>query len=276
VNREDNVIADIDALITEQLNAGPHDDYHENYYPDCPQCGDDWHGAPCLHCGCVRSEGEVPKPVYVDQIQAVRRHSCDDMDFESNRLSGTAIDPHAPWVLIVDDQDDPALESRAYTIADLEAMRWGRHRSSVRNDFPRRFSDPVHSPRIRFWARQAENALYMVEGTAQILRIDWDRNGVRVAVRLDEPRQALVTDTTGPDQPTGTLVDGMISMEGATLEGFEPVGYLAPQDLEVETVSEHAWDGDRVRVLQERCEVTMRIRPDFTDPLVHRLLGQLQ
>ena len=72
------------------------------------------------------------------------------------------------------------------------------------------------------------------------------------------------------------LVDGMISMEGATLEGFEPVGYLAPQDLEVETVSEHAWDGDRVRVLQERCEVTMRIRPDFTDPLVHRLLGQLQ
>ena len=74
VHPENSVIADIDALIDEQLKAGPHDDYNADYYPKCSLCHHDWHGIACNFgcCSCTSSKGEVAATRYVDQIESIR------------------------------------------------------------------------------------------------------------------------------------------------------------------------------------------------------------
>lgn len=58
-NPEDEVIADIDALIDEQLQIGPVDDYNVDRYDRCHRCGDTWHGLK-NYLGCPGSDVEGP------------------------------------------------------------------------------------------------------------------------------------------------------------------------------------------------------------------------
>ena len=273
-NPEDDTIAAIDALIDEQLEAGWHDDYDVNQYPDCNLCPHDWHGIPCLFCACPTSTGEVSKAPYVDMIESAR-HSCDDMAFD--------IDPEAPLWRPDEDQGGSALvfdheprrdinfdivPSRGYTERDIEAMRraWHRtnpYRSQVRPD---RCIIAGDQPQLtlRFWARNPDDGtLHMVQGTAEGWQVNWTRDGVTMVVQLDDVL-ARATDADDEEhQPAGVLVNGMISVERAIAEGFETVGCMAPEDLEVETVR----DDDRIWGIQEYCEVTMRAEGS--------LLGQL-
>jgi hypothetical protein len=123
VNPEDKVVDAIDALIDEQLAAGPHDDYNANYYPECDRCRHDWHGVECIYCGC---DGDGPKygPAQWPRVPYT----------DQSRLG---IEPGAPWVRPRRDINwrvaigpcpqtltDPIT---GYTIADLEAMRDGFH-----------------------------------------------------------------------------------------------------------------------------------------------------
>lgn len=48
VNPEEPVIDAIDALVRDQLRAGPNDDC----YDKCEWCGHDWHGLQCADCSC--------------------------------------------------------------------------------------------------------------------------------------------------------------------------------------------------------------------------------
>lgn len=266
--REKQVIADIEALeaewaaadeaIAAGLRRGPVDDYSMNYYPKCPRCHCDWHGIACKFCSCAASDGEVmvsgpadDPMVYTDQIQGVQTS--------------------APWVVY---HDRPSAQS-GYTISDLEAMRG----SWVLPDYPQRYVMGVGQspPRVRFWAQNPDGLLHMIEGTATVMSIDWNRNGVQVSIRMD-PVSELVTDASGEVSPAGTLQAGMVSMEGATPEGFEPVGYLHPEDIDIRTDEEyvHAWGGETVRTTREtHIDAVIRINDEVLDPVMRRLGQEL-
>jgi hypothetical protein len=53
---EKELIDDIDRLVNEQIRPGPVDDYSTNRYPECGQCGHDWHGLDCGDCGCLNTD----------------------------------------------------------------------------------------------------------------------------------------------------------------------------------------------------------------------------
>ena len=115
MNPEDMVIADIDALISEQLDRGPVDNYDVNRYPDCNLCPHDWHGQPCanFYCHCERSTGEVPAPTTFDPKWRTREGS-----FHIEHVDGTVCIDTVESVRYTDDRD-----GRGYTLADIEAMR---------------------------------------------------------------------------------------------------------------------------------------------------------
>lgn len=48
-NPEDRVIAAIDELVDWELTL-PQDDYERDFAPDCPVCGDEWHGLANGYC----------------------------------------------------------------------------------------------------------------------------------------------------------------------------------------------------------------------------------
>ena len=293
---EDRVIAGIDALIDAQLRAGPHDDYRQNYYPNCPQCGCDWHGIACKDCGCPSSEGEVAKTVYVNQIERARLSRGAEgsrVVFDEQLGCYTPAEPSAPWVIY----HPPERERRdinfsiatpcGYTLSDIEAMR---QRSWVLPDYPQRYilgDEPYapgrsyRPPQIRFWARNLEtNQMCMVEGTAQVLRINWNRNGASVALRLDPVRRLDIDDEDPQPEaaPAGTVPEGMIAMEGGTPDGFVPIGTLRPEDLDIEYNADavYGWGGDTVRCVQERYEATIRVDAGVADPLMRQLGAENQ
>ena len=150
-----------------------------------------------------------------------------------------------------------------YTISDLVRMR---RRSWVRSDYPQRYVlGEGQWPQVRFWVRDPR--LRMIEGAAEVMNIDWEPLRTSVRIRLDPCRELVWNDEQLADdlRPATSMVPGMVSMEGATPEGFVPIGFLNPDDLNIERYTEPEvlhWGGDVMRAARERFEATIR----FTEP----------
>jgi len=299
-NPERDVIDAIDELVNEQLAVGPVDDYNADRYIKC-RCGHDWHGIQCVQCACLSSDpdgrggGAIEAPRYTPRRDISFDIVLDEdlqLRWQRNEEHPWAQDPvfrrDPPWMRRSEDSPvrsggsggphqrhacsfgpdgrcvwagcDNRRPRRGYTLADLEAMarvdmrpyayhQWGQRRT------------------VRFWSYEYNTDQWiLIEGGAEVLRIDWDRHGATVRVRLD-PVQEMVINR----EDAGGLVPvaehpaprpDMIAMEGATADGFQHLGYLETDDLTIERNTEYgqAWGGgDRVR-LQERYEVHLQIR----------------
>jgi hypothetical protein len=151
-----------------------------------------------------------------------------------------------------------------YTLADVERLRWHRDRPGYTLDF-------VEVPQrvIRLAQHHPEGTMEMVEGFVQILSVDLNAHGITVHMRVDSIRRETIQGLR-----LAHVEEGMISVEGGTPEGFQPLGYLHAEDLDIEHTTEAAyvWGGDVVR-LQERYEVTMRINAEVSEPFLRQLGG---
>ena len=150
----------------------------------------------------------------------------------------------------------------------------------MRNDYPQRYvlGEQARQPRIRFWARDDEGILRMVEGIAQVLHITWNRDGATVMLRLDIERDITRTadHTLGmlDPVPVAEFPEGMVAMEGARDDGeFEAVGHLHPEDLDIEYNQMFDQCGGRVFLTAEHWGVTMRINAAAASPVLRRLEG---
>jgi hypothetical protein len=178
--------------------------------------------------------------------------------------------------------DCPGEVRPGYTMADLERMREQRmgspylqNRSWVQPDYPQRYVlGQQGRPRVRFWQYNLERHLYtMIEGDAEVMNINWSRDGCAVIVRLDPfiPERYIPAEGVSDPQPTDPVPDGMIAFEGANPEdhGFHLVGHLHPDDIEISHNIDYerpAFRGDVVRPLQERYEITVQIRNNTGEP----------
>jgi hypothetical protein len=248
-NPEDHVLDAIDQLVNEQLAVGPVDDYSVDRYPHCSDCGHQWHGEKCHWCHCEQSTGEQ-----YDDCQRVRPDGAEDEG----------------WHLVGHTESGRP----GYTQADLERMRsWRPNRSWVHPHYPQRYIlDNEARPRVRFWEHNLERDLYtMIEGTAEVMQIDWNRDGCTMVVRLEPVvERYIAAEELRDPAPTDPVPVGMIAFEGAEDEGWQLVGHLHPDDLQFDQTVDYVegfGGGDVMRCTRERYEVTVQIRDAPPPPL---------
>lgn len=149
MNPEDEVLDAIAALVDEQLERGPLDDYDVNRYPDCDFCPHDWHGTACIqaYCDCEgsrstpaqRREGRdrlgqmmtslvemingIMGAPMVDEAHLLETWFGDLMPELPLEEQFPSPFPRAPARAPEGEGEE---EGRAYTLADLEAMRSSR------------------------------------------------------------------------------------------------------------------------------------------------------
>jgi hypothetical protein len=145
-------------------------------------------------------------------------------------------------------------ERQAYTLSDLEEMRW-RDRG----------------PRVRFWATDlAGNGLRMIEGTLDVGQVDVVHRGDVVEYTLTGHMwppmfQYLIPDEIDHDLlPVAEVPDDAISTEVDMSDGFKYLGTIGPDDLKIETKADFDTLGGRT--IQTRQETTVEFSTCVFDP----------
>jgi len=284
VNAEQQVISDIDALIDECMAPGPVDDYSVNRYDRCDTCSSQWHGLEDEDNGCpgaFATDNEIE--AFRSRYSSHRPARPGSPWALSELPTGTRIDGSINYPFGYTLADVEAMRG-GFSPARSGTQMYPnptRHPNPLTDDSRWTF----RFPRVRFWATGDDGTIQEIEGTLHIGSLDYSQGAMSIEGSLLPPiiqrqiplREQSIAAALGdvledadltitaqtwirgeeetqdarPVTPVGEMQGGYISAELAMAPGagFEPLGYIRPDEFEITTDTEfvESWSGRTVR-----------------------------
>lgn len=131
-------------------------------------------------------------------------------------------------------------------------------------------------PLVRFWAANPDGGLNMIQGTLVVGQMSVGHNGAyTVSGQILPPVSQVTTpkiQAPGDEpQPVDEILDGLIHAEADYAEGFQPLGVIDPDRIDIETNVDYqrTWGG---QVVKTRQEITVEFTTIEIGPAFEKLL----